>query len=276
MACSYRHTVRRMVDDTLRLCGDFRGSGKDGRVWTWAEVRDAVRETVVDFARDSWVLKDFAVIPLMDGVGEYDLPSDCTAVIGWMLNGITGGTLLFPTALSVMDYGGITRSSSGSPGYVYRDSLPYNTFGVTPIPGSDGSTWDGGDDEVLVASVEDEDGELLPYESEDALVGIDGGGFVLSGSGAVVSEVRSLYGNVLLVYVRDPEFPVSPDGYIDDSIPYRVHKDVKYGAAAKLLGFGDVYHSVKAEYFGTKWQGVVANARVSAERRGNVLEVMPV
>jgi hypothetical protein len=248
-----------MIDQTLRLCGDFRGEGKSGRRISWEEARDAVRFVVFELARANGILKDMSVIPMVSGQDTYDLPVDCIAPLSISINGLSEGRVLFPSSVGELDYRGLPDGLGGIPEIVVQDGAEPGKIRLYPVPGTSGGSFTADSTDGVLASITDNDGGSLPYETEDALTGVSGGPYLVSGDGPIVSELWPVEGNVFLVYERTPDFPVSPDGYIDDSIPYHIHKDIPYGAAAGLIR-----GSEKGRYYELKWTdarlGVVSNA----------------
>lgn len=279
MTCLWRRTVRQMVDDTLRLVGDFRGSGLPGKRHAWDEARDAVRDTVMDFARDSWALRDICLVPVVAGVSTYDLPAKCLEVVAFSLSGVVEGRVIFPSAamsMRVYDYAGARVDVSGTPESVFRNALPFNQFGIFPTPSVTGATFSQAEWDGVLATVSEADGGQVVYESEDTLVGVTGVPYLSAGDDPVVSELWPTLGDVVLVYIREPLFPDTPDGYIDAAIPPSFHKDVKYGAAARLLRRENTLSSDRrADYFFARFRDAVAGHRNRAARRGAVDDVRP-
>jgi len=275
MTIVYSKTVRQIVDDTLRLCGDFRGAGRNGRDYSWAEARDAVKACVLQLAVETGLLKDTRVIPLVLGQAVYDLPVDCLGIVSISLNGLQTGRLILPASLASLDYAGVGVSDAGDPWGFYRSTLAFNQVAVVPTAGVSGSSFTATGDGPVIRSVSDGD-DVLPFDGEDPLAAVTGGVFSAGGDGGLLVGLWPTAGNLVVVYHRTPDFPDLPSGTIDRHIPYHVAAKIKYGAAERLLKNSKVsFHQAKASVFGRWWRDVVRMGVGVATRRGNVDDMRP-
>lgn len=256
----YTKTIKDIIDDTFRLAGDFRGSGVDGRRYLWSEVYDAVRDVVVDLVRRSECLKDFAIIPVVEDTYIYDLPADCLRLLSARFNGLLDGSLILPSSVAELDYLRLPVGSGGSPSRLFADILNDGQIGFLPGSFSPGSSFTRDSLSGLLRRVTDGDAGSLTYDAEDALRDITGTTFIRSGDGSIIRELISEAGNIVLVYVRTPEVPLDPTKTLDDGLPVAIHKDVCYGAAARMLEDSFVkLHRVKRDIFAKKWEAACAD-----------------
>lgn len=268
MENQYKRTVLQILDDTFRLCNDFRASGSDGRQWSWDEAVDALKDTVLDLVRRTGILKDSRVIPLEDATAVYDLPGDCLRILRVGIHGLAGSVVL-PTSMAEYDYRRTGMSAEGFPRQFFRDNLNFNQIGFYPAPAQSGSSFTRDSDYGLLRQITDEDGNAMTYDDNLALRRIGGVPFTRTGDGRIIREVISPYGNIFLTFVRAPEFPDQPNQYIDADIPAYIHKDLKYGAADRLMaGSRKRLHELKRKKFGPKWTGIIKDIQRNCEHKG--------
>lgn len=141
MVSPYARTLAQVVDDTLRFVNDFKGTGQDGYLWKWNEVKARANDLVIDLVRRTGLLRHTDKITLEEDVNVYDLPVDCIRPLHLMLDGVDG-TLVLPRSLNELDFQGQPIAISGDPYYVYRDVLLPTQIGFFPTPSSDGSATD--------------------------------------------------------------------------------------------------------------------------------------
>ncbi|HUV77077.1 MAG TPA: hypothetical protein VMW06_03360 [Desulfobacterales bacterium] len=268
MASPYARTVLQILDDTLRLCNDFRASGSDGKKWSWEEAQTALKDTVLDMVRRTGVLKAVRILPLQEDVAIYDLFGDCIRILRVGIHGLSG-TVVLPRSMAEYDRSGRGMVEEGFPREFFKDNIDFGKIGFYPTPSADGSSFTRDSDYGLLRRVVDEDGNVLPYDANLALRRISGVPFTRTGDGQIIREIISPYGNIMLTFVRAPEFPDNPNQYIDSEIPEYIHKDLKYGVADRLLtGSRLRVHQVKKKKFGPKWYGVVKDIQHIAEHKG--------
>ena len=133
MVTAYAKTLTQVVDDTLRFCNDFKGTGADGVTWTWAEVKGRASQLLIDLVRKTGCLRATATIILAAGTSVYNLPSDCIRPLRFTFDGFDG-TLVLPRTISELDLQGVELSTSGDPYYFMRDTLGPSQIAVYPKP----------------------------------------------------------------------------------------------------------------------------------------------
>ena len=269
MTSPYAKTLLQVVSDTQRLCNDFIATGKDGDTWAWAEMRTAVQDTLLDMVRRTGILRETRVIFLEEDGQVYDLPGDCIRLLRVGINKITGSVVL-PTSISARDYAGLSRSAEGDPTGFYRDhTLGPNQIGFVPTPGQDGSTFTRDTAHGLLRRVTDSDGNELEYDANEALRRIRGVPATMSGDGHIIRDLVSLFGNIQVNYVRAPEKWERPDTYPEDDILPYIHKDLKYGAATRILKSSKKrLLNMKQGRFTVKWERVLGKLQRHAETMG--------
>lgn len=234
---SYDRTLRRIIDDTLRLCGDFRGSGRDGRKHAWTEVRDAVTACLLQVGSETGLTRGIRVIQLVAGQSIYDLPEDCLGVVSVTLHGLSSGVVVFPYALRDLDYMGVSTAAAGTPAAYYRETLASNQIAVVPVAGKTGSGFTVEGEGTALVSVADEDGDRLAYDEDVPLAAVGGDvSFYAAGDGGILSALWPADGNLVIVYHRVPDCPVSGSDEVDVRVPYPLVKAIKFGAALRLGG----------------------------------------
>jgi len=268
MPSAYARTIRQIINDTLRLCGDYQGDGQDGMQWLWTEMLRELKDTALEFVRRTGMLKEYRIITLSNGTAIYDLPGDCVRILRVGIHGLSG-TIVLPRSMAEYDYMQSAPSDRGYPREFFKDNLQPHQIGFWPTPNSSGSTFTRDSDYGLLRRVVDENGNELTYAGNDALRRISGVPFVRSGRGNIIREVISPYGNILLLFVRAPEFPELPDQYIDDDIPDFYHKDFKYGVACRLMrGSRKKIHAMKLKKFQPVWDRTIKQAQRYSEHKG--------
>ena len=264
MPRSYARTLAQVIDDTLRLCGDFREEEANGRKFTRAEVKARVNEVLLDLAREEGLLREVRTIPLEADTYVYTLPGDCLRPLRIGLHGIDG-YVIQPTSVAQADFYGRAMNADGTPHSFFRDTLTMNQIGVYPTPenaGSTSTTKSGYDDEGLLRQVQDEDGNRLPYDANRALRRVRGAPFLRRGRGRIIRQVISTYGNLQVIYLRSPERWTDETKYPDSGIPEFLHKDLKYAVANVLLRTSKKrVHKTKRARFHVKWRGAISLAR---------------
>jgi len=273
---SYARTLRQVINDSLRLCNDYQGDGKNGKTWTWLEVRREAQGLLLDLVRRTGILKDTQVIPLTEDDQVYDLPSDCIRLTRVNIHGYSGFILL-PRQMSEDDLVGRTQDESGYPTRFFRDILPPGQIGVHPIPNQDGSSFTRDSNTGLLRQIKDADGNYIEYDANRPLRRISGVPFTRRGRGRIIREVISPYGNIQVTFIRVPDLWVKPAAYPDSDIPEYIHKDLKYGIAARLLmGSKKKIHILKRKRFGLKWRTVIGNLQRHTEYKGPMQEAYPI
>jgi len=272
---SYARKFNEIVDDTLRICLDFRGKGQDGYTIKQDEVLPAAKWAINELVRRSSCLREVGVVGLSDGTGIYDLPPDLLRLQRVGFNNLKGYVIL-PTSVTEVDMYGGAFEPEGDPVKFYREMLADDQIGLMPVPGTDGSTFTpaGSLPYGNIRELVDADGNELPITSpstrtgtgESGLGRISGIPFRVRGGGRPLREVISPYGNVTIHYVRKPD----NDGkYPDEGLPEWVHKDVKYGAAAYVLQYRrePKLRQLAARY-SAKWDMVIGKVRRRTFHRG--------
>lgn len=273
IANPYRKSVAAVIDDTLRICGDFRGKGRDGRRWTWSEVHDVMKYIVFRAVRDYGFLKRVAVVRLVAGQSVYDMPADCIRVLSATLFGFNGQAVL-PGSVNDLDYMGQPVSQSGSVSTFYRDMLTDRQVGVYPAPGESGSTFTADSPDGLIREIVEGaaylDNTGLPLRYVD--------GAVFLGDNGITRSVTDPSGNMVVCYIRVPEWPNNPHDGLEDGVPVWLDKDIKYGVAEFLLKsrpFPTALDSAKSVRFGHKWTAALMSAQHLSTRIGALEDVKP-
>lgn len=277
MASDYAKTLQEIVDKTMRLCGDYRGAYTDGLRFTVSEVKAAVNDTVLEMIRFTGCLKDMSVIPLIDGQQVYDLPANMIRPIRFSINGING-TVILPKQISQFDQESRAVSGEGNPINFFRDkNLGPSQVGFHPTPGATGSTFTRDNDYGLLRRVVDGDGESIDYDANRALRRISGVPFSRSGSGQIIRSIISDYGNIHLTFIRVPQKIEKNTDFPDADIPVYMHKDIPYGAAARLLTSSTKkIHSKKLPRFAGKWARATNNLKVRCEHKASTAGLYPI
>lgn len=274
----YQRSLTEITDDTLRLLRDYRGTGADGKFFTWQEVLTRVKRTVRDMVVSTGVLKGIRSIIIQEGVYVYSLPNDCIRLLRASVNGLDGRVIL-PVSRGESDY---KRSSlpttEGTPETFFRDILPPDKIGFVPGAALDGSTFSRDSLYGLIRQITDGSSNL-PYDSDQALRDVDNIDIRLlrSGDGYIIRDLLNPFGNIQVTYVRIPEIPEDPNGFIDSEIPEFVHKDIKYGATLDLLrSQPGQFETSKRQYFEIKWYNVLRMLQRHAEHKGILDHARPV
>lgn len=254
MASAYAKTVRTIVNDTFRICGDYCGDGQDGKYWLWDEVHAAVKDAVFNLVRSTGILKESTVIALQENIAVYDLPPNCIRVLRVGIHGLSGKVVL-PRSQAEYDYKQQNMAAQGFPYEFFRDILSPGQIGVYPTPDRSGSSFSRDSEYGLLRQLTDAAGNSLPFDDNRALRRVAGVPFVRSGTGNIIREIFSPYGNLFLTFVRTPAFPSNPDQHIDSDIPEYIHKDIKYGAAEMLLRVKRTkIAEIKLKKYSFKWK----------------------
>lgn len=236
MPAWYARTLGQIVDDTLRLCVDFRGAGQDGRVWTRSEVIEAVNSVVLNQVKKTAPLKTSAIIQLQEGISVYDLPIDCILPLRFVFgSSSTVETLMTPKSRTEFDLVGQQLNMEGVPSSFTNEFVEVRKFVVSPAPQR-------GSLDVVVA----EDGELVIVDDE----------YLISGQ-------PPLLDNVKVYYVRSPSLLSNESSYPDSAFPEFAHHWIKYGAAQELMRHSrKPLHQKKSVVFYKKW--IAASMRLSS------------
>lgn len=252
---SYAKTFNVIVSATARICGDSMTGGSNGRIWTWNEVADEVNRAVLSAVDSAGGLRASAVIPLLEDVNVYDLPSDCLRLTRVNMHGLEGWVVM-PTSITEIDLIGGTRAATGDALQFFREFLEPDQIGVLPIPYQTGSTSSRDSSFGLLRQIKDADGNKIPF---DATVGglrrIRGVPFERTGDGRIVREVISPYGNLYISYIRSPSIMTRFTDYPDEDLPEWFHGHIRYGAAAMLLRYRrKKIDQLRAKLFGARWR----------------------
>lgn len=279
MASAWRRSIGEIVDDTLRLCSDFRGTGLPGRTFTVEEVVRVANQVLLNLVSNEVLLKNTAIIQLLDGTYIYDLPPDCIRPLRFAMHGL-GGTVILPLSVTQCDLMGVNRTTEGDPENFYREFLAPNQVGFTPTPSQGGSTSTRDSDYGLLRDVYDADGHIdIDPTGEGPIRRIRGVPFVRAGTSRVVRDIISPYGNVEVTYVRTPEKWLRDyrfDRYPDVGIPVWLHKDLKYGIAAELMkGSKRPLHWLKIDRMNAVWRTVIVRLRYFLHHVGPMSHVRP-
>ena len=136
----YAKTLGQIVDDTLRLCGDFVASGAHGRHFSWDEIATAVNDCLLLICRELGFLKTWGLVNMVAGSAIYNFPPDCERPIRMLIRG-TRSFVIWPASIDQIDlYGGYLRAT-GTVSNFFRRYLAYNQFAVIPVPLNSGDTW---------------------------------------------------------------------------------------------------------------------------------------
>ncbi len=271
----FARTFWQIVDDSLRLCGDFKASRKDGYFWTRSEVRSITNEKMLELIKLSGGLKSTRTVPLVVDVNIYDLPGDCIMPLRFGMNGLDGYVLLHKS-ITEFDLNGDVRTSEGDPLTFFREFLAPNQFGVMPIPSQTGSTWTRDSAYGLLREIKDADG-YITFDEGRPLREIKGVPFVRTGDGQIIRDVISQYGNVQVHYIRAPKIMGADESpYPDEAIPEFLHYRIAYGTAWELLKASrKKAHRAKVGIFGGKWIETINRFQRTVEHTGPMNDVRP-
>ncbi|KKN75076.1 hypothetical protein LCGC14_0384500 [marine sediment metagenome] len=268
MPSQYARTIRQVINDTFRICGDYQGNGRDGLQWTWDEARIALKDALLDLIVTTGILKDWRTIPLEEDTPVYDLPNNCLRILRVGIHGL-GGTVVFPRDVAEHDYQRTAMVAGGFPDSFFRDTLEPHQIGFYPTPDQAGSTFTRDSQYGLLRRVVDEDGNELTIDANLPLRRIGGVPMSRTGRGRIIREVVSEYGNIQILFLRTPFFPDNPDEYIDEDIPDHIHKDLKYGTSIRLMrGSRRRLHALKIRKFEPKWVRTKKSLQRVAEHKG--------
>jgi hypothetical protein len=286
----YARTVQQIIDDSFRLCLDFRGSGTDGRLWKYSEVLDDLNFALIDLAKNSGILRGTAVVPITAGVNVYNLPADCIRPLRFMIHGLQGKFLL-PTSKTKRDLQRLPFTPTGDPRYFFREFLAPNQVGFFPTPSQTGSTFtegagfgggtfggggynigDGGGNSItpgILRGISDADGHI-PFDANKPLRAIRGVPFTrLGGDGKIIRNIISPQGNIQVWYLRTPEVVERQNQYPDVGIPEFIHMWIKYGVAARMCMYSKrQVHQDKLKRFLMTWRGAVNRLKRFATWQG--------
>lgn len=266
----YRRNFANIINGTLRLVGDYRGDGRNGRHFDRAEVGVAVNNAALDFVRSTGALKARRTIPVTSGTSVYSLPADCLQLLRVSLEGLSG-TVLVPVNISDLDLLGLARSATGTPYEFYRQYLAYNQIGLIQEPAADGSSFERDVAEGLLRAVRDSGAtsHYLPLDADEAIRTVEGAPYFQTGDGNVVQEVATPAGNLTVWYVRTPALMANPWDFPDPELPEFVHKDLKYKAAWDLLTLAikGKPQPNKLKKFSGKWVKIIGRAASYVEPR---------
>lgn len=139
MPSSYAQTAQQIIDDAFRLCLDFRGSGRDGRIWRYSEALDEFNFTLIDLAKNTGILRASYIFPIQVNVNIYDLPRNYVRPLRFVMNGDTQGRFLLPKTLTRDDLMRLPTTPKGDPTHFFKEFLPSNKIGFFPIPSQTGT-----------------------------------------------------------------------------------------------------------------------------------------
>lgn len=232
----FARTLSQIIDDTLRLCGDFREAGSPGRRWDRGEVEVVLKHAILELARNTGVLKDTAVIELEEDVTVYSLPDECMRLLRVSFGG-KNGYVLFPTSITEVDLVCGALHGTGAAMTYFREFLSPDEIGILPAPSADGSAFTGAGThpEGFLRDVTDEDGDDATItNSPRPIRRMDGERFRRSGPDAsgFLRDVKSRENNVEIDFIR---YPRENGKYPDQSIPEWIHPKLKYLVAFRLL-----------------------------------------
>jgi len=274
----YKRTITQITDDTLRLCRDFRGTQRNGKTWTWQEVKNQVVRAIRDMVVYTGLLKGIRSILVQEGVYIYDLPPDCIRLLRAAVNGLEGHVIM-PKDRAAYDYeASVLPGTPGAPLTFFRHILPPDKIGFVPITGEDGSEFSRDNIYGLLRNITDQT-NVLPYDADQALRDIENLEMRMTqaGDGQIIRDLLNPFGNIQVTYIRMPLIPDSPDEYMDSDIPIYVHKDIKYGACLPLLRSQlDQLSTQKRQYFEMKWFSVLSGLQRYAEHKGELDHARPV
>lgn len=131
----FQRTLGEAIDDTLKVCNDYRGTGLDGLRWTRTEVKHAIRSLYMDFVRTTASAKGSTTITLVEDQNVYDLPDDCLFPIRITSSFGTSAYIMTSGAVKDLDTVGYPINAGGTPYSHFRDTLRHNEIGVWPMPG---------------------------------------------------------------------------------------------------------------------------------------------
>lgn len=266
---AYAKTFNTIIKGTARICGDYLPDGRNGRIWTWPEVGDEVNRSVLHAVDIAGGLRANAVIPLTKDVNVYDLPPDCLRLTRVNMHGLEGW-IVMPASITEADIHGATRAESGDPLYFFREFLEPDQIGVLPIPYRTGSSFSRDSQYGLLRQIKDADGHKLPFDSTTgALRRIKGVPFMRSGTGQIIREVISPYGNLNVSYIRTPSIMSRPGDYPDEDLPEWFHKEIRYGAAVMLLRYRrNKIDQMRKKLFGARWSSACAKLQNRLQHHG--------
>ena len=277
MAQEHRRTLGDVVDQTLALCGDFRGQGLDGHWRKREEVRAVAKRTYLSLVREAGVLRGSAVIPLIDGEYIYELPPDCLTLLICRANGVgSSSSLILPSSAREIEARGIELTSEGSPLNFLRDILNAHQIAFFPTPDSTGSSFTRDSDYGLLRAIRDADGNYLPLDANQPVRDIRGVPFMRSGDGSILREVISPIGNIHVTYIRTPGRFEEDTDIPDNSIPTYLHKDFKFGVAEMLLMTqSDKVSRAKTKIYGILWRRATNRAKADFAQTAHEEGVIP-
>jgi hypothetical protein len=277
MAEEHRKTLGDVVDQTLALCGDYRGQGLDGHWRKREEVRAVAKRAYLSLIREAGVLRGSAVIPIIDGEYIYDLPPDCLTLLACRANGIgASSTLILPSSAREIEAKGIELASVGSPINFLRDILNHHQIAFFPSPDTTGSSFARDSDYGLLRAIRDADGNYLPYDADQPIRDISGVPFMRSGDGSIIREVISPIGNIHVTYIRTPGRFEEDTDYPDNSIPVYLHKDFKFGVAEGLLkAQRDSVSEAKTKIYSFLWRRATNRAKADFAQTAHEEGVIP-
>ena len=232
----------------LRVLNTTRYSPTQGTAdYDWID--DALNRGQEDFVRRTRCLRTFAIIELTANYRTYRLPwnfIDFMAAYYYTSN-TEYNELVVETIEGLNDQDSkwrttTTVSSDGKPTHIYIDRVYGNvwTFGIYPIPTSDGETIEFDSDYGAVVQW------VCPIYTMNSEYGVvirmtDTDEFYLNTDLGVVGQVSTASGNISMEYYRLPEKLIINTENLGDQgtqypeIPREYHKSLAYFAAADLL-----------------------------------------
>jgi hypothetical protein len=266
MTSIHAKALAQIIDDTLRLCGDFTVPGGNGRRWSVNDAKRVINASIIDTVRITHCLKGRALVVLEEDVNVYTLPADCYKLLRLSFQG-TAGWVILPKGMDALTVLGGNMVGKADPIYAYRDTLAYNQVAFWPIPRQDGSTFTTAASSGLLRRITDADGNEVTYDANLPLRQIRGRPFRRMGDGAIIRQVADETGNVVAEYVRAP-FKLEQAADVPD-LPGWFHQYLKYpGAIRLLMGGRQKVDVLKVQIFGNKWYKALGRLKAATDTQG--------
>jgi len=272
MSIAAAHTVERVIDDTLKLAGDYRGTRRNGRRWMRGEVMAVLNRVLFQMARSTGALRTVYLLPVVEGQQVYTLPTDCIQIFSARLDGLTGQVVL-PSSVGEQDHSFRRIDQVGRPRYAFGDTLAYNQIGLLNVPGASGSQCVRTDEFGVIRFLETADGTRITTESSGPAVRTVGGvPLIRTAEGGILRGVVPIAGNIVATYIRRPV--VSSEGDIPHGLPAWCIRRLRFGAAANLLGMSRKrMDQGKARVYSARWERSMASLRRHSQYLGNLEDV---
>jgi len=274
MSIAAAHTVERVINDALKLAGDYRGNRRDGRRWLRVEVMAVLNRVLFQMARSTGALRTVYLLPVVEGQQVYTLPADCIQILSARLDGLTGQVVL-PTSVGEHDHTGRRIDQVGRPEYAFADTLAYNQIGLLNVPGSDGAQCIRTADVGVIRFLETADGTRITTESDGPAIRTVGGvPLIRTAEGGILRGVVPIAGNIITTYIRKPM--VASEGDIPPGLPGWCLRRLRFGAAAELLAMSRKrMDQAKARVYRSRWERSTASLRRHSQYLGNLEDMTP-